>query len=80
MIKRLSDLLPGEEAVITGVGKRSDYRQRLMEMGLRVGGRVMMRRDAPLGDPMEISIMGYNISLRKSEARQIIIDTSKEIV
>jgi Fe2+ transport system protein FeoA len=38
-----------------------------------------MRRDAPLGDPMEINVMGYNISLRKSEAKFVIIDHVNEI-
>lgn len=74
MKKRLNELLPGEEAVIVKIEEKSEYRKRLMEMGLRKGSKVLMRRDAPMGDPMEINVMGYNISLRKSEANFIIID------
>jgi ferrous iron transport protein A len=77
MEKRLNDLLPGEEAVIMKIEKKSVFRKRLMEMGIRKGSKVLMRRDAPMGDPMEINVMGYNISLRKSEAMYIIIDEAQ---
>ncbi len=79
MEKRLNELMPGEEAVIIKIEEKSTFRKRLTEMGLRKGGKVLMRRDAPMGDPMEINVMGYNISLRKSEARFIIIDNVSNI-
>jgi Fe2+ transport system protein FeoA len=78
MKKKLSELLPGEKGIIKGIEKRAPYRERLMEMGLTVGGQVMMRRDAPMGDPLELFVMGYNISLRKSEAKHIIIEVVNE--
>lgn len=79
MEKRLFELMPGEEAVIVKIEDKSVFRKRLMEMGLRKGGKVLMRRDAPMGDPMEINVMGYNITLRKSEAKFVIIDNVNKI-
>ncbi len=79
MEKRLHELMPGEQALIVKIEDKSIFRRRLTEMGLRKGGKVLMRRDAPLGDPMEINVMGYNISLRKSEAKFVIIDHVNEI-
>jgi ferrous iron transport protein A len=48
-------------------------KSRLMEMGLLVGTRVELVRFAPLGDPVEIKVRGYNLSLRKHEAEQILV-------
>lgn len=74
MAKRLNELLPGEKATVVGIEKESMYRKRLMEIGFRKDSEVIMRRDAPLGDPMEVYIMGYNLSLRRSEAGYVIIN------
>lgn len=74
MLKRLSELKPGESAVIQSIDEDTLLKKRLLELGIRKGKDVSMRRDAPLGDPIEISVMGYNISLRKSEAKHVIID------
>jgi len=51
-------------------------RARLMEMGLLVGTKVELVRFAPLGDPVEIKVRGYNLTLRKSEAEQILVNTN----
>ena len=74
MTKYLNELLPGQSAVILGIEENSMLKQRLMELGIRDGKEVFMRRRAPLGDPMEINVMGNNISIRKSEARFVKID------
>ncbi len=78
MVKRLNELLPGEEAVIVKIEKESVYKKRLTEMGLRKDSRVIMRRDAPMGDPMEIYVMGSNLSLRRSEAEYVLIEEIKK--
>lgn len=73
IIKRLSDLKPGEKAEIFKIDDKSIIRKRLMELGIREGKEVIMRRDAPMGDPIEVFIMGYNLSLRKSAAKYVLI-------
>ena len=75
MPKRLSDLKPGEKAFIIKLDECSVLKKRLMELGIREGKEVFMRRDAPMGDPMEISVLGFNLSLRKSEAQCVQIES-----
>ena len=71
MNSRLSELTPGAEAEIRGFTPACKEAQRLREMGLLPGTRVKMIRWAPLGDPLEIKVRGYHLSLRKHEAEQI---------
>ena len=67
----LFDLLPGEQAFIVKVKGRGAFRKRLTEMGFIVGKRVRVVRKAPLGDPVVYSLMGYEVSLRKEEAKMV---------
>ena len=67
----LSSLAPGTKAVVTEIRVPVEHRARLLEMGLLVGTPVELVRFAPLGDPIEIRVRGYNLSLRKHEADQI---------
>ncbi len=67
----LSSLAPGAKAVVTGIQVPVEHRARFLEMGLLVGTPVELIRFAPLGDPIEIRVRGYNLSLRKHEADQI---------
>ena len=78
----LYDLLEGEEGVILKIKGRGQFRQRLMEMGFVLGKRVEVIKKAPLRDPTEYKIMGYHVSLRKSEALLIEVtrDTSHNVV
>lgn len=69
----LDQILPGQKAEIKRIEDSAVLKKRLLELGIREGKEVFMRRTAPLGDPIEISVMGYNISLRKSEAKHIVI-------
>ncbi|MGE4414238.1 MAG: ferrous iron transport protein A, partial [Bacteroidales bacterium] len=64
----LSQLKPGESAIIVKVKGHGAFRKRIIEMGFVKGKKVTVIKQAPLNDPMEYQIMGYNISLRKSEA------------
>ena len=67
---KLSDLKPGQEAIITEFDS-SDILLKLMEMGCVPGERIYLEQVAPLGDPISIKISGYSLSLRLNEAQHI---------
>lgn len=67
----LSELQPGERGRIVSFDLAPELRQRLLEMGLTVGAEFEMIRFAPLGDPLDIKVRGYHLSLRKREANGI---------
>ena len=69
----LSDLKPGEKGLIIKVLGHGAFRKRVTEMGFVKGKIVTVVKNAPLMDPVEYELMGYNISLRKSEARMVIV-------
>ncbi|MSU48465.1 MAG: ferrous iron transport protein A [Opitutus sp.] len=71
---KLSELAVGASAVIRQFSKPGPDFVRLREMGLLPGTRVTHVRTAPLGDPIELKLRGYRLSLRKSEAEQILVD------
>jgi ferrous iron transport protein A len=71
---RLSDLGIGDEAQVIEVGGQRNVARRLMEMGLLPGTRVRVVRRAPLGDPLEIRLRSYSLSIRRSEAEHIEIE------
>lgn len=75
-MKTLFNLKQGEKAIITKVRGRGAFRKRIMEMGFVVGKEVLVGKKAPLKNPIEYTIMGYNISLRNSEADLIEVTTS----
>ena len=64
----LSALKPGEKARVAGFELPPEHRQRLLEMGLTVGAEFEVVRFAPMGDPIDIKVRGYHLSLRKKEA------------
>jgi ferrous iron transport protein A len=67
----LTTLEVGSAATVTAIKVPAEQRGRLLEMGLLVGTPVELVRFAPLGDPVEIKVRGYHLSLRKHEAEQI---------
>jgi ferrous iron transport protein A len=69
----LKDLKPGQEGVVTSIGEKGPVRKRIMDMGVTPGAIVRVIKVAPLGDPIEVNIRGYELSLRKSEADQIVL-------
>lgn len=71
---KLSELCPGMKGRIAFVSGRGPVRRRLLEMGVTSDTRFEVVRTAPLGDPMEIRLRGYNLSLRKSEAEHIEVE------
>ncbi|HTP80360.1 MAG TPA: FeoA family protein [Bacteroidota bacterium] len=75
----LDTLVPGEKGTIQSIATpAAPLRQRLMEMGLTKGAHVELIRLAPLGDPIEILIRGYRLSLRKEEAGSVQIEKDEQ--
>ncbi len=75
-ITRLSSCHPGEGGRIARLTEDGPVGQRLREMGVIEGTGIKVIRVAPLGDPMEIEVMGYLLSLRKSEAQFVEIEVA----
>ncbi len=74
----LYDLQNGEKGIIIKVKSRGGFRRRIIEMGFVVGKTVQVIKKAPLRDPIEYSVMGYNVSLRRNEARLIEVIPEKD--
>ena len=73
-MKLLSELSIGERGKVTAVKGEGAIRRRLFDMGITPGAEIYLRKKAPLGDPIEISLRGYELTLRKSEAAQVEIE------
>lgn len=71
---RLCDLSPGDSAAIVQVLARGPVRRRLLEMGFVRGAVLRVEKLAPLGDPMELIIKGYHLSLRREEGACILVE------
>lgn len=69
----LADLKPKQKGIVVKVNRRGVLAKRLAEMGIGKGALVEFERVAPLGDPIDIKVKGYHLSLRKNEAADIII-------
>ena len=71
------DLLPlGQDAVITAVGGTGALRLRLLDMGLTPKVLVSVRKIAPMGDPIELTLRGYTLTLRREDAKSIEVQPS----
>lgn len=70
----LAMLQPGQSGRITKIGSLGPMKRRLMDMGVLVGEVVRVEKIAPLGDPMEITVKAYKLSLRKREAEGISVE------
>ena len=77
MEKMLSEFAVGEAGVIKNVFGEGKIRRRLFDMGVTPGAEVYMRKKAPLGDPIEVNIRGYELTLRKSEAACVAMEVKK---
>ncbi|MFA7096017.1 MAG: ferrous iron transport protein A [Gammaproteobacteria bacterium] len=74
MSRPLSSLRPGESGRISSMAVTGPLKRRLMDMGVLVGEAVRVEKVAPLGDPIEITVKGYKLSLRKREAEGILVE------
>lgn len=74
MVKSLSQLAPGEKGIVTKVIGGGAIHRRIVDMGIVPGSAIKVEKFAPLGDPMEIKVKGFNLSLRKTEAETIQVE------
>lgn len=73
----LDQLKVGSSAIISAVGRNGALRCRLLDMGLIPHTRVTLQKVAPMGDPIEIQVRGYELTLRVEEARKIEVEAVK---
>lgn len=78
MEKTLDKFYIGEKGVVKKVNGEGKIRRRLFDMGITPGAEIFLRKKAPLGDPIEIHIRGYELTLRKNEAHLIIMEVGEE--
>lgn len=71
VMKTLKDVKVGKTVVIAKVHGEGALRRRIMDMGLTKGTEIYVRKVAPLGDPMELNVRGYELSVRKADAEMI---------
>lgn len=69
--KTLKEFKPNETGIVVKVGGSGHLRRRIFDMGITPGTEIVMKKVAPLGDPIEVTVRGYQLSLRKSEAELI---------
>jgi ferrous iron transport protein A len=74
LARPLSELEPGERGKVTDVGGDADAVRRLMDLGLIRGTTLELVRRAPLGDPLEVRLRGFMLTLRRSEAEHITVE------
>ena len=74
MVKLLSEFAVGESGIIKSVKGEGRIRRRLFDMGVTPSANVVMRKAAPLGDPIEVTLRGYELTLRKTEAECVIVE------
>ena len=70
----LRELKPGQQGRVTSVGTSGSMKSRIMDMGVTPGVEIKVIKVAPLGDPIEVNVRGYELSLRKDEAAQIVVE------
>ena len=70
-MRTLKDLAVGETATVVKLHGEGPIKRRIMDMGLTKGAVVMVRKVAPLGDPMELNVRGYELSIRKADAEMV---------
>ncbi len=76
MSTNLSELAPGQKGRIKTIGAAGPMRRRLMDMGLLPGEEIKVEKVAPLGDPIEVTVKSYKLSLRKKEAEGIAVEVA----
>ena len=78
MVNRsLRELKPGEKGKVVKVSGKGSIHRRILDMGVVPGTKIEIERVAPLGDPIEVKIKGYHLSLRKEEAANISLEVEE---
>ena len=73
-METLKDVTPGQSAKVVKLEGQGAVKRRIMDMGITKGVEVFVRRVAPLGDPIELTVRGYELSIRKSEAENVLVE------
>lgn len=69
----LNNIKAGSSAIVTGIALTGPLKRRLIDMGITPGVKIKIKKFAPLGDPIEIELRGYELSIRRSEAKNIFV-------
>lgn len=77
MEKYLSEFMPGESGCVKKISAEGKVKRRLFDMGVTPNAEIAMRKVAPMGDPIEVTIRGYELSLRKSEAQCVLMEVTE---
>ncbi len=73
-MRTLKDIATGQTVKVARLGGEGAVRRRIMDMGITKGTEIYVRKVAPLGDPIEVTVRGYELSLRKAEAENILVE------
>ena len=73
-MRSLKEANCGETVTVTKLGGEGALKRRIMDMGITKGTSIFVRKVAPLGDPVEVTVRGYELSLRRSDAENILVD------
>lgn len=79
MKKYLNEFKINEQGIVKKIEAEGKIKRRLFDMGVTPGTEVVIRKHAPLGDPIEVTIRGYELTLRKDEANKILMEVNKEV-
>ena len=74
-MKTLREIPCGKNAKVLKLTGEGPTRRRIMDMGITKGSRIYIRKVAPLGDPVEVTVRGYELSVRKEDAKCVLVET-----
>ena len=77
--RTMADLTPGESGIVDTVGGEDALHRHLLDMGITPGVKVLLQKTAPMGDPIEIRVRGYELTLRVEEAQKIEVKEAIEV-
>ena len=73
-MKTLKDIKVGSSATVVRLEGEGAIKRRIMDMGITKGTEILVKKVAPLGDPIELTVRGYQLSIRKDDAKKIIVE------
>ncbi len=77
MERFLSEFAVGQKGVVKKIAAEGKIKRRLFDMGVTPNAEILLRKVAPLGDPIEVTIRGYELSIRRSEAETVLMEVEK---
>lgn len=79
MLKTVNDLRRGEAGTVVSISGSGAVWRRIIDMGITPGAVIKMRKAAPFGDPLQINVRGYELSLRRTEAKKITVEVREAL-